>query len=178
MSKNEKLQEYFNFTQSDLQANRQGQLTEEQQLLLKDKTNRLMIRGSIVAIFMLAVIAVPLIVVFRSAEMEITPIALIAPAISFAAVILLIVYRVGQGNKTALLTAEGKVNFVWVESQIPKSDRTGYTTEQHLKMRVGGVSFGVNEALMDIIDQGDHVRFYYTSGGDVVSAEFLEKPED
>jgi hypothetical protein len=42
-------------------------------------------------------------------------------------------------------------------------------------MHVNDVSFDVQKDILEIIDQGDNVRFYYTGGGDIVSAEFVEK---
>lgn len=173
MAKNERLQEYFDFTESELEENRQGRVTEDQDLIIKEKTQQYNNRAIAVVLILLAVIFV---VILNSTSgvkdfsiME----ALTFPLIIAGGVVVFLIHRTALRNDYSVKKVEGKVNFVWVEERSRGSGKTDYTTVSRFKMRVGGVSFNVSEDLMDIIDQGDNVRFYYTSGGDIVSAEFV-----
>lgn len=181
MNKNEKLQQYFNFTQGDLHANRQGRITENQQTQVKGRVQRFNSRILIfVAVLLLVSVgvffAVRMISVSGSSSSGFPVSSLFGPAITVIVLIIFMANRTNKKNDFSIKKAEGTVNFVWVEHRIANQDNTGYKTEKSLEMRVSGVSFNVNQNLMDIIDQGDNVRFYYTGGGDIVSAEFVDKP--
>lgn len=182
MSKTEKLQQYFNFTQSDLQANRQGRVTENQRAHIKAKVQRynnriLIVLGVVLVIGFIANFAIRIAAASDQFSNFFSSLPMGAVGSIFAAFIMVIflIFRTQKKNEQSLLKAEGTVNFVWVENRISNQDRTGYKTIKNLQMRVGGVSFNVNENLIDIINQGDNARFYYSSGGDIVSAEFVEK---
>ena len=180
MSKDLKLQEYFNFTQNDLQANRQGRVTENQQARVKGKVQRF---NSRILIFLALLLFLSVGVFFvvhmvssgggSSNGLPVT--AFLGPGITIIVLIVFMASRTNQKNDFSLQKAEGTVNFVWVERRIMNQDQTGYKTEKSLQMQVGGVSFNVSKNLMDILNQGDNVRFYYTGGGDIVSAEFVDK---
>jgi len=183
MSKNEKLQEYFHFNQNDLQANRQGRVTENQRAHIKGKVQRynnriLIVLGVVLVIGFIANFAIRI----AAASGELSnlfsslPMGAVGPIFAAFIMVIFLIFRTQKKNEQSLLKAEGTVNFVWVERRVSNQDRTGYKTVKSLQMRVGGVSFNVNENLMDIINQGDNVRFYYASGGDIVSAEFIDKP--
>lgn len=182
MSKNEKLQEYFHFNQNDLQANRQGRVTEDQRAQIKAKVQRynnriLIVLGVVLVIGFIANFAIRIAAASDEFSKLFSSLPMGAVGSLFASFIMVIflIFRTQKKNEHSLLKVEGTVNFVWVESRVSNQDRTGYKTIKNLQMRVGGVSFNVNENLIDIINQGDNARFYYSSGGDIVSAEFVEK---
>ena len=179
MSKDLKLQEYFNFTQSDLQENRQGRVTENQQAHVKGKVQRFNSRILVVLAIMFVIgFGVNFAVRMASASSDFSgsiPAAAFAPVITIVILILFMAFRTNKKNDLSLKKIDGTVNFVWVEHRIANQDNTGYKTEKKLEMRVGSTSFNVSSNLMDVITQGDDVRFYYTGGGDIVSAEFLNK---
>ncbi|HNO94431.1 MAG TPA: hypothetical protein PKJ84_09680 [Anaerolineales bacterium] len=181
MTKNEKLQEYFNFTQSDLQENRQGQVSEDQRLIVKNRAQRFNNNILIVLVFILVISAGAAAftrkAVLSASGFPFSP-ALLGPGIT---IVIMTVYMLNRSKKKSdfsLHKAEGTVNFVWVEERVRNHSNSGpdYKTVRSLQMRVGGESFNVREELMDIINQGDNARFYYTGGGDIVSAEFVGKP--
>lgn len=175
MSNNEKLQEYFDFTESELEENRQGRVTEEQVLIIKEKTqnyNNLAIAGTLI----LLAIAFGIILNSTSGVKDF-PImeAMTVPIVIAGGVIIFLILRTASKNDVSVQKVEGKVNFAWVEERSRGSWKTGDTPVSRFKMRVGGKSFDVREELMDIIDPGERYRFFYTSGGDILSVEVLEK---
>lgn len=178
MSNDSKLQEYFNFTQSDLQENRQGRVSEDQRLLVKGRTQRFNNNILIVLVFILMISAGAAIYT-RNAISNVSDFpfssALLGPGIT---IVIMTVYMINRSKKKSdfsLQKAEGMVNFVWVEERVRNHSNAGpdYKTVRSLQVRIGGESFNVREELMDIINQGDNVRFYYTGGGEIVSAEFI-----
>lgn len=180
MSKELKLQQYFNFTPNDLQANRQGRVTENQQMHIKGKVQRfnsriLIFIAVVLMISMGAFFAVRMVAASSNSDSELSTSFLLGPAITLIVLTVFMASRTNKKNDYSLKQVEGTVNFVWVERRVANQDNTGYKTEKSLQMRVDGVSFNVSQNLMDIIDQSDNVRFYYTVGGDIVSAEFVER---
>lgn len=183
MSKNEKLQEYFNFSQTDLNANQQGRVTEDQRTRIKAKVQRynnrvLIVLGIVLVIGFISNFAIRIVAASDqfSSLFSTLPMGAVGPIFAAFIMVIFLIFRTQKKNEQSLLKTEGTVNFVWVERRVSNQDRTGYKTVKSLQMHVGGVSFNVNENLMDIINQGDNVRFYYTSGGDIVSAESINKP--
>jgi len=181
MPQDEKLQQYFNFTQDDLLANQQGRVTENQQEHVKGKVqnfnNRILIVLIVVFLIGLAVNSAIRTSYAVSNGFPIPlPTPMLGPVIVITLMVVFMSVRSKKKNNFSLKKVEGTVNFVWVERQVSNQDRTGYKTEKSLQMRVGGVSFNVNQKLMDVINEGDTCRFYYTGGGDIISAEFIDKP--
>ena len=171
MSKDEKLQEYFEFTESDLQENRLGNVSEDQEFLINE--NAWKDAGRITAVF--AALGV-LVFVFIQPQSSDSGNSLMYPGILALIAVVSIGLRFIKKSNLSLESVEGEVNFVWEERRIRDVGRhTSQTTTPRLKMYVGGKSFDAREELMDILDQGDNCRFYYTGGGDIVSAEYVDK---
>ena len=175
MSNNEMLREYFDFTESELEENRQGCVTEEQGLIIKERTqkyNNLAVAVTLIMLFLAFVI-----ILNSTSDVKDVSVmeAMTMPLIIAGGVVIFLIIRTASKNDFSVQKVEGKVNFVWVEERTRGSWKTGDTPVSRFKMRVGGKSFDVREELMDIIDQGDRYRFFYTSGGDILSAEVLEK---
>lgn len=178
MTNNKKLQEYFEFTESDLEENRQGHITEDQELIVKDKTNTFNNRAFIILFAFIFVYFVILSISENTKNIFETSFFLNSGIVVGITIMILFFRSIGRNDLT-VNQVEGKVNFVWVEEKYQDSPRSSYShsTLTRLKMRVKKVSFDVDEELMDIIDQGDACRFYYTSGGDILSAEFIKGSE-
>lgn len=174
MSNNEMLQEYFDFTESELEENRQGRVTEEQVLIIKERTQKYNNLAVGITLIMLTVAYV--IILNSTSDVKDFPVmeAMTIPLIIAGGVVVFLILRTASKNDFSVQKVEGKVNFVWVEERTRESGKMGYTTVSRFKMRVGRISFDAREELMDIINQGDNVRFYYTSGGEIISAEFIE----
>lgn len=167
MKKIEELQRYFNFTKSDLEENIKGRVTEGQKAMLKEKLQKeiIMIVGLFLVMGVIGLIILPSNKFF-----------LVTMAVGF---IVTLIGRITIKRDHSLDYAEGPVNFFWEEHKIRDAENyNNYTTTRKLKMKVGSKSFDVREDLMDILDQGDNCCFYFTGGGDIVSAEYLGKPEN
>ncbi len=178
MDRNEKLQEYFQFDEVDLRENRQGRVSELQRSIVKNRVGSFNRNALIVSVLILAVAGVVIMRVGGAigANNLFSMLKLVAgPLLTILVLGGFLIYRTSRKNDFSLKAAEGPVNFVWVEDRVANQDHTGYRTVRSLQMRVGGVSFHVREALMDVINQGDVCRFYYTGGGDIVSAEFVDQ---
>jgi hypothetical protein len=169
MTKNEKLQEFFDFTNEDLEENRQGRVSEDQLALVKIK-----LQNEITAIVFVFVVLgfIALVISFgnsqNSAAFQKTLFTTLAVGVMAAIYIL---FRYAYKSDYSLSSIEGKANFVWVEERV-KYNGT-YRTTRRLKLHIKDISFDVKKDLLEIIDQGDHCRFYYTNGGDIVSVECL-----
>lgn len=174
MTKNEKLQEYFDFTETDLNENSQGRVSEDQKLLVKNKLQN-QINAILFILIVLGFITVA-INLGRSNDFAEFQKTLVIPAFIGVFAFLYILYQYANKSDLSLKSVEGKVNFVWVEERI--RDNGTYRTSRRLKMHVKDISFDVQKDLLEVIDQGDDIHFYYTGGGDIISAEYLGKPEN
>lgn len=163
MAKVAELQKYFKFTDNDLKENRKGRVTTEQRSALQEKRNKenttIIIAGAVIIIVALVI----------------SPSSMLMPGVMVASVIVGIVLRNIRKSDISIHSIDGAVAFVWVESKMI-GNRDDFIPTRTLKMKVGYKSFDARKELMEIIDQGDACRFYYTGGGDIISAEFLQKP--
>lgn len=177
------LMEYFHFDTDDLYANQNRRFTEKQRarLISLDKTRR---KTSLVIGIVLAVIGV------------IGPIIAIAAGIANPDPMFILGFGCGFGliwpavwggigfvmikgamGKTVfkLASVQGRANIVARESRSTDSDGHTSTTIHH-ELHVGGVTFGVNRSIADVIFQGDEYIIYYVeSTKDIVSVEEIRK---
>lgn len=185
----EKIMEVLDFDDADLGANRLGQLTQKQKVVLTEKAkshkNFNTIIGVIIAVVfggaLLTGLGTPILAALGGSLLQsgkVTTEALIAliPIICAAlfflvifGVVLIVVLRVvfERANRkvdTTVRRVEGMVNFVWVERRERNTSKTGptYKTVRVLEMRIGGETFNVNNELPNIINQGEEWIFYYT----------------
>ncbi|MCQ3936058.1 MAG: hypothetical protein DPW18_03305 [Chloroflexi bacterium] len=184
------LQKFFDFNESDLAANRLGQLTQKQKSLLAANAQKhrslytvigivvaLSVGGSLVtALFspVLSIIGGSLLesgTITPQALLTMLPVLCISGFVILAAggililVLRLVFEKANRKVDTTVRRAEGKVNFVWVERQERNTSKHGpmYRTVRSLEMRLGGETFTVNPKLPDVINQGEEWIFYYTN---------------
>lgn len=174
MTKQERLQYYFEFTEDDLKNNRLGKVTAAQQQVLQEKTKKEAIRlfGIFAGVGLLFFVVNRVRFPTSNSSFSWTILALL-----LAIVFVSMTFRIIKRSNISLNSISGEVNFVWQEEKIQDAENIHqYTTLYRLKMRVGRISFDVDKSLQSIIVQGDNIRLYYTGGGDIISAEFVEKP--
>ncbi|HET6845450.1 MAG TPA: hypothetical protein VFH29_01365, partial [Anaerolineales bacterium] len=72
-------------------------------------------------------------------------------------------------------SVQGRANIVARESRSTDSDGHSHTTIYH-ELHVGGVTFGVNQNIADVIFQGDEYIIYYVEATkDIISVEPVGK---
>ena len=164
------LQKYFDFNESDLNANRSGILSNKQRIRLEENakfTNKVFLIAGISIIFI--GIIPTLILLLAHANLEFLIIWSIV-WISLCGFVGFRVIRIGKSDKRGLklIKVEGKVNIIKEETYNNASRQTVDDYEFH----IGGVSFDTDSNLADIIMQGDNYAIYYIEGEkDIMSAE-------
>ncbi len=185
------LQKFFNFDQSDLNTNRSGKLSAKQKTKLeKDEqgADQILIGAGI--FFILVALVIVYFVAGESlmrlfsgnlASGDILTIVLGAglPLIFFG-FFAMGAFKMGSSKfDNSVQSAQGKVNFVKVEKQVPTStsEVSNYRTVQQYELRVGNNKFeNVAEELLNLIDEGDTYIFYYTkSTKKILSCESIRK---
>jgi hypothetical protein len=184
------LNEKWNFDDTDLSANRMGQLTQKQKDLLAEKAkshkSSNTIIGIVIAVIfggtLLTAVFVPILAAVAGSYLEnggITPQAMqISLLLICVGLFVLVLFGVGlifvlrfifaRANRKvdlAVRRIEGSVNFVWVERRHRNTSKSGptYKTVRVLEMRIAGETFSIDNDLPNIINQGEEWVFYYTN---------------
>ncbi len=180
-ARNHELEEYFQFIPADLAQNKNGFVSESQKRKLRygrlEKAFRTSIFPILVILTFLAYLRL------RGATMFISASGLyIAPLLVI--IIGAIFFPAFKKMDFSLKSAQGKVNLVDVMETTQVEERMGnehfgiYPVRKNkvvkvTEMRIGAEAFSVNEALLEIVHQGDICCVYYIGSGDIVSMEFL-----
>ncbi len=157
----QKLMEHFNFDESDLNANRNGQLTDLQLAKLRadDKSTNLFSMTVGVALIVGSIIGIA--ILFRKISFDASLFGLagcLAPILIGAFFI-----RVGLKKTDFTLTkAEGRVNFVKETSYSPTLKRNVSAYVMH----IGEAAFEVESEAAGFIMQGDRCAVYYITETD------------
>ncbi len=186
------LQELWGFDDTDLGANRMGQLTQKQKDLLvemaKKHKNFNLIIGIIIAVIfggaLLTALAAPIFATVIGSFLtngKLTPEAILSSLpficiglfflVIFGGLILVVLKvifdRANRKVDTVVRRAEGVVNFVWVERQVRRTGNSGpmYRTVRSLEMRVGADNTfdNVSDRLPSLVNQGDEWIIYHTN---------------
>lgn len=177
------LMEYFKFDTEDLYANQNGRFTEKQRVHLTqlDKSRRRTSLG--VGILLVAVGAIGPVIVLISALTGAGLGFLIGFGIGFGLIWPVVWGGIGyllikgarEKREFKVASVQGRANIVARESRTTDSD--GHTsTRIYHELHVGGVTFGVNRNLADIIFQGDEYIIYYVPATkDIISVEEVRK---
>jgi hypothetical protein len=181
------LRKYFKFAESDLAANRSGQLSAKQKKRLDENekgANGILIGFGV----LLILIALGVAIGVGSSVLGdgFTSDDILGLALGIGLPVLLLGFFAWGSFKIAfskmdnsVQNVEGKVNFVKVEKQVPTStsSTSSYRTVEQYELRVGKVGFeNVDEELLNIMDEGDTYAIYYTKDAkEILSAEFVKK---
>jgi hypothetical protein len=182
----QKLKDYFKFDEGDLQANRQGQLSEKQknEILRRRKDwKKSGISYSLVIIALgLGIVAVNAVLSFlRDPQPHLDTGALVTAGLCvLLGLLLLYLTLTGESGRTDISEdivkkAEGPVNLINGERTMTGSHNSRsvvYFSELH----VGARTFSVTHDLEDIMMQGDVYAVYYDDHNyKILSAEWLLK---
>jgi hypothetical protein len=186
------IRELWDFDDTDLGANRMGQLTQKQKDLLTEMAKKHKSFNSIIGILialifggtLLTALAAPILATVVGSFLtsgKLTPEAILSSLpficiglfflVIFGGLILVVLKfifdRANRKVDTVVRRAEGKVNFVWVERQVRRTSNSGpmYRNVRSLEMRVGtGNTFNnVSDRLPSLINQGDEWVIYFTN---------------
>ena len=182
------LMSYFNFDETDLQANRSGQLTEKQKggLVKEDKRDR---TGSIIGggfLILIGLIGLVIAIAAGAADPDWgfrigfgLGFGCIWPLV-WGGIGVLILRRAFSKFQVQLERAEGPINIIKAERTSTSTDSDGFSHTSHYfvhELHIGGKSFDVEANLADIMMQGDTYALYFTEGSesDILSAELISK---
>ena len=180
------LMSYFKFTEADLQANRMGQMSEEQKqsLLKEDRADRkweFFGGGCMIVIGLIGLAAaITAVFIFTDAAARIglgLMFGLIWPLIWGVLGVRALIPAFAKSRQIRLQKVQGPVSFSKVERTSVTSSHGAVHHHQHIieVMQVGGKSFDVTEDLTNIIKQGDTYAVYFTEGADIYSLELISK---
>ncbi len=183
----QKLMDYFQFDEADLQANRSGVFSEKQKKeLSSDESSTVQRRRRAGAIFLglgifLWLILIGLLIFKGTGYLVQNTVLLICPGPGGLVLLLasIFIFRFSSSGKQnyQLKKVEGPVNIIQAEREIAgNASRHHFVHELHM----GGVTFDVLPDLPNIMMQGDVYAAYYTEPNDafsgrVWSAELVSK---
>ena len=190
----EELRKFFDFNESDLNANRMGRLSPAQKKRLEEGekgADKIFVGFGIFMI--LLALGISIFAnwgLFRNGNPDLSSID--APELLLLTVGLPWVVcgffaygsfkLASKKPDNSVQSVEGKVNFVRVDSTVSERTASGNSTTrevQQYELRVGRVKFeDVDEEMLNIIEEGDSYAFYYTRGDkEILSAEFVKKKD-
>lgn len=181
LSKNHEFEEFFHFTPTDLEQNKKGFVSESQKKMLRLRSLENSFRTSIFPI--LVVLAILAFLRLKGGMMFLSA---LVPYLALVLIVIIgiIFFPVFKKMDYSLKSAQGKVNLVKVLKTTQDKERIGneYLSRDPVRktkvvmvteMHIGAETFSVNEALFEVVHQGDMCRVYYIASGDIVSMEFL-----
>jgi hypothetical protein len=181
MSSDVDLRRFFNFDESDLVANRKGQVAPKQEKVLRQAgwIGKIISMVLGFSILIWGVYFPGREIVSDYIRFGFNEASLINGAIFIlvlTAFAFLFLRGLFEKKKFSVEAVEGKVSFAAVEKKAGSSTSSTATKVRQYEMRVGDENFTVVESLPNIINEGDVYAFYYT--GDtrhILSCEFISK---
>jgi hypothetical protein len=177
------LMEYFKFDTDDLYANQNGRFTEKQKVRLTqlDKSRRKAGLGMGIFLALIGLIGPIIAIVAGIQNPDLAFI--IGFGLGFGIVWPLVWGGIGylmikgavEKRAFKVASVQGRANIVARESRSTDSD--GHTsTRIYHELHIGGVTFGVNRNIADVIFQGDEYIIYYVEATrDIISVEGIGK---
>lgn len=186
MNKQQALEQYYRFTQKDLEQNKRGIVSENQKKEVLRRQRLKVVKSLIVlALVILAVVAYVSFDLIRTGTTVKIPSQLSGMFFLGLAVFAgILVAPIFKRQDFTLKSVHGKVNFVQVIKQKRDDSRsdahTGWNDPSrtrmvtYYEMHVGGESFHASDELMEIVQDGDTCQVYYTGSNDyIISIEIL-----
>ncbi len=185
----QKLKDIFKFDESDLQANRNGYLSEKQKNnILKRRTdfkNNGIKYALVVIVIGLGIIAIDWAISAVRNAPHLDSGAFIAAGICFLLgfLMLLLTLTSESGNtdisKDAVKKAEGPINIIKAERTRTSGGKESTSSTEHYfayELHIGDKEFDVDESLANVMMQKDEYAVYYDDfNGKILSAEFVSK---
>ena len=186
----ETIEQFWNFDDADLGANRLGQLTEKQKSYLvgEHKSQRnvfLGVGGVTSAVIAIAFCCLPVFLIGSRAILpmvlngdfsdiqEIIPfaaggigiVAVVSVLVPVVAILAIYFARANKKAELAVKRAEGSISYSWGTKRVrtPNSSVRSYEDFRVLHLNLGDKKFEVREQLQEIIKVGEKWTVYYTS---------------
>lgn len=186
----ETIEQFWNFDDADLGANRLGQLTEKQKAYLvgEHKTQKnvfLGVGGATSALILLAFCCLPVILIgsrsiiplllsgdgfditalFPFAAGGFMGVAIIGALIPIALIMGIYFTRANKKADLAVKRVEGTVNYSWGTKRVrnPGNKARPYDDIRILHLNIGGKKYEIHKDLQEIIKEGEHWAIYHNT---------------